>query len=67
MTKTAMEHLGVVLYYFSNLRDDDRCRGFDEALEFYNFHNPSMKIEKEEATFEVRLQRKHLITGEWID
>lgn len=43
----AMGHLGEVLSFFANLDEGDRCRAFDEAIAFYNKHNPDAQIQGE--------------------
>lgn len=43
--KTAMEHLGNILYMLGDLHDDDRSDAFDAALEFYNRNNPDAQIQ----------------------
>ncbi len=47
MAKTAMDHLGEVLSFFANLDEGDRCDAFEEAVEFYNKHNPGAQIHGE--------------------
>jgi hypothetical protein len=41
----AMIHLGRVLSFFIDIHPDYRCRGFEEALEFYNKNNSEAVIE----------------------
>jgi hypothetical protein len=43
----AMRHLGTVLSFFADLDEDDRCRAFTDALEFFNGHHPESQIQGE--------------------
>lgn len=47
MSDLALHHLGNVLAYFADLHDDDRCKAFDEALEYYNKHCPTRQVVSE--------------------
>lgn len=40
----AMVHLANVLTILAELHEDDRSRAFDEALKFYNEHNPDRQV-----------------------
>ena len=42
-----MEHLGKILSFFANLDEGDRCRAFEDAIAFYNKHNPDSQIQGE--------------------
>jgi hypothetical protein len=54
MDMRAMEHLGNVLTILAELHSDDRCNALEDALAFYNEHNPGAMIEPEDG-FETRL------------
>ncbi|QIG71127.1 hypothetical protein EVB94_020 [Rhizobium phage RHph_TM40] len=41
----AMEYLGGILHYLQDLHPDDQCKAYDDALFFYNFHNPNSRVE----------------------
>jgi hypothetical protein len=43
----AMKHLGNVMSFFADLDEDDRCRAFTDALEFFNKHHPDSQIQGE--------------------
>jgi hypothetical protein len=43
----AMWHLGTVLSFFADLDEDDRCRAFTDAMEFFNKHHPDSQIQGE--------------------
>lgn len=43
----ALRHLGNVLCMLAELDAGDRCRAFNEALEYYNNQCPDEKIEPE--------------------
>jgi hypothetical protein len=43
----AMKHLGNVMSFFADLDEDDRCRAFTDALEFFNSHHPDSQIQGE--------------------
>lgn len=40
----AMTYLGGMLNMLAELHPDDRCRAYDDALEFYNEQNPNDQI-----------------------
>lgn len=61
----AMFHLGNILYYFACLDNDDRCVAFDDAMDFYNKHNPDKKIEPEEG-FNIKLVHSLTPVTEYI-
>ncbi|QIG72578.1 hypothetical protein EVB97_020 [Rhizobium phage RHph_Y65] len=41
----AMEYLGQLLLYLQDLHPDDHCRAYEDALSFYNHHNPYQRVE----------------------
>lgn len=43
-SSAAMHHLGNVLTILAELHEDDRSRAYDEALAFYNAHNPDAQV-----------------------
>lgn len=57
----AMKHLGNVLMLLAELHPDDRCKALDNAMAFYNQHNPKAQVAPVPG-FETHLV--HLIAGE---
>jgi len=53
----AMEHLGNVLLILADLHDDDRCDAYEQALAFYNKHNPTAQV-RSTPGFVTRLQEE---------
>lgn len=41
----AMAHLGNVLVMLAELHPDDRCKALENAMAFYNEHNPEARVE----------------------
>lgn len=41
----ALYHLGAVLQILANITPGDQCKGYDEALAFYNATHPDARIE----------------------
>lgn len=41
----ALDHLGQVLYFFSDIHPDDRCQAVENALKFYNENRPNAIVE----------------------
>jgi len=45
----AMKHLGNVLVLLAELHPDDRTKGLNKAMTFFNEHNPTWQIEPVEG------------------
>lgn len=48
-----MGHLGNVLSFFADLDEDDRCKAFVEAMEFYNKNNPDTQVRGEDGFTQI--------------
>lgn len=53
----AMDHLGQVLYTFSDLDEGDRSNAFQDAMDFYNKNNPDKQVSAVDGYKTYILQR----------